>query len=531
MVFAAAAPGMAATILVAGDCTLENAIYAAILDDGDFGCPAGNGPDSIVLTDDVVLTAMLPDLFGQVTIEGGGFSIERAEGASDFGLFRIGPGAQVTMREITLRNGRRLEGGGIYNEGTLHVEQSTFSANMAYPAGAGAAIYNDGVLTMDSCAVTQNVGVAILNDGALTMTSCVLSDNDGSAINNGTNASSLHLTDTSLANNTLGITDAGSGEFAMDRCTVSGHSNTEHPAGAAGIRLGPRGTITNTTFSGNAGGSGGALVVDGGVPFEIGVTVASCTFVGNSSANGSYGASIHGFGFQEIAIANNIFASTTDDCQFPGGYLVDQGGNFEDEYTCNFPFSNPLIVAGVDYDPNLADNGGPTLTHALPSTSVAIDAGPGACSVVTDQRNIIREDGACDSGSLEVVPPGPVPSGLFGTGIQLRHRTPGANDHIITVTWDVSECPSPGYDLARGRLDQLPDLIGSVISCGSVGTEGERDINTVNPPGVDLWFLVVGTDGINVEGSWGLSSGGERITEASGECGSTLDLSRTCQIP
>src|SRR5690606_31272205 len=54
-------------------------------------------------------------------------------------------------------------------------------------------------------------------------------------------------------------------------------------------------------------------------------------------------------------------------------------------------------IVGVDWttviDPNLADNGGPTLTHALLDGSVAIDAGDDAAAVdsagnplTTDQR-------------------------------------------------------------------------------------------------------------------------------------------------
>jgi hypothetical protein len=53
----------------------------------------------------------------------------------------------------------------------------------------------------------------------------------------------------------------------------------------------------------------------------------------------------------------------------------------------------------------LADNGGPTLTHALIASSPAIDAaGAGACPAV-DQRGVTRPPGAgCDSGSFERTP-------------------------------------------------------------------------------------------------------------------------------
>ena len=56
--------------------------------------------------------------------------------------------------------------------------------------------------------------------------------------------------------------------------------------------------------------------------------------------------------------------------------------------------------AGVDI---LADNGGPTQTHALLAGSVAIDAANVAVCPAADQRGITR-DAACDVGAYEFVP-------------------------------------------------------------------------------------------------------------------------------
>jgi hypothetical protein len=54
----------------------------------------------------------------------------------------------------------------------------------------------------------------------------------------------------------------------------------------------------------------------------------------------------------------------------------------------------------------LADNGGPTMTHALLPGSVAIDWVPAEmCEVDTDQRGVDRPQGdACDVGAFEVQP-------------------------------------------------------------------------------------------------------------------------------
>ena len=81
--------------------------------------------------------------------------------------------------------------------------------------------------------------------------------------------------------------------------------------------------------------------------------------------------------------------------------VVSGGSNVVQDDSCN-PVASDIITtdAGVDV---LADNGGPTLTHALLTGSVAIDAADTAVCPVTDQRGVSR-DAACDIGAFEFVP-------------------------------------------------------------------------------------------------------------------------------
>lgn len=54
----------------------------------------------------------------------------------------------------------------------------------------------------------------------------------------------------------------------------------------------------------------------------------------------------------------------------------------------------------------LDNNGGPTLTHALLTNSIALDAADAALCPATDQRGVIRPQGSgCDIGSFEAVAP------------------------------------------------------------------------------------------------------------------------------
>ncbi|MCB0133230.1 MAG: hypothetical protein KDD78_20345, partial [Caldilineaceae bacterium] len=50
----------------------------------------------------------------------------------------------------------------------------------------------------------------------------------------------------------------------------------------------------------------------------------------------------------------------------------------------------------------LADNGGPTMTHALTADSPALDAARADACPATDQRGVARPQGAaCDAGAFE----------------------------------------------------------------------------------------------------------------------------------
>jgi hypothetical protein len=82
------------------------------------------------------------------------------------------------------------------------------------------------------------------------------------------------------------------------------------------------------------------------------------------------------------------------------GNVVSGGHNIVQDDSCN-PTATDVIVGDAQIGP-LADNGGPTLTHALSPGSPAIDAGDDAACSATDQRGITRPQGAhCDIGSYE----------------------------------------------------------------------------------------------------------------------------------
>lgn len=69
-------PAYAATINVDGTtCTLADAITSANADMATGGCNGGSGADVLNLTNNINLTAILPDITSDITIESNGYTI------------------------------------------------------------------------------------------------------------------------------------------------------------------------------------------------------------------------------------------------------------------------------------------------------------------------------------------------------------------------------------------------------------------------------------------------------------------------
>ena len=240
-------------------------------------------------------------------------------------------------------------------------------------------------------------GGAISNDGTLTIGESTLSGNSASNIGGGI--------------------DSESGSVTITNSTLSGNSSTGMGAagGGGGIANNGNGTLTilNSTLSGNSA----ATDVGGGIQNGAGTSnISFTTLSGNSASSGGGIANLAG---QTMNIKNSIVANSTSggDC-FNAGTFNATGTNFTTNGVC--PGFTQVTPAQLKLGP-LADNGGPTQTHALLPGSVAIDAAPDCTDVfvnpdrpkvgapkalvTTDQRGVGRPQGsACDVGAYELVP-------------------------------------------------------------------------------------------------------------------------------
>ena len=188
--------------------------------------------------------------------------------------------------------------------------------------------------------------------------------------------------------------------------TISG--NTANDVGG-GIRSLGNFTIVNSTISGNSstGWHGGAFFHTDGVMNIVNSTIANNTAPGGTTGGGFVGTFTAANA--TLTLANTIIAGNSGSQCFyaPWGggvvQLTSLGHNVVTDATCGIPApdASDRIVADALLGP-LADNGGPTLTHALLPGSPALDAADAAPCPAVDQRGTPRPQGAaCDAGAYE----------------------------------------------------------------------------------------------------------------------------------
>jgi predicted outer membrane repeat protein len=160
---------------------------------------------TITFGGDTTITLTSPSLFvnKSMTIDGAGHSVTIG-GGNTFGVFFVTSGVTGGLNHLTITDGNALEGGGIFNDGMLTVQNSTFSGNSA-PSVAGGGIYNYGTLTVQNSTFSDNSTIAegggIFNDGTLTVQNSTFSGNSASFDGGGIfNDGTLNLSNTIIAN-------------------------------------------------------------------------------------------------------------------------------------------------------------------------------------------------------------------------------------------------------------------------------------------------------------------------------------------
>jgi hypothetical protein len=427
-------------IIADGKCSLIEAIVNANADAQTHAdCLAGSGPDIIVLPRGVQTLATvdntvygptgLPVISSAITIEGNGAKISRKASTPAFRIFAVDGAGDLTLKNVTVSGGTAELGGGVFNyDGTVTIQNSTISGNKSVNA-AGAGIFNYGDMTIQDSVISGNkisgdyaLGGGIFNYGTLTIERSTISGNTTNAVLNAGagigNEGTLTIRNSTISGNkSLGAYGAGGGianygTLTIEKSTISGNLATATEIGyGGGIANGADLTVENSTISKNT-----ARYAGGGVANDGTVVLRDSTITGNRvTAKDGYGGGVDTFG--DVTLSRSLISGNK--AAAGPEIFVDTGTVTADDHNLFGANGNPGVAGftpgASDIIPGpgvttakilggLANNGGPTKTHALKLGSPALDAVPlldPAC-VGTDQRGITRPQGSgCDIGAFE----------------------------------------------------------------------------------------------------------------------------------
>jgi CSLREA domain-containing protein len=369
--------GICETVPGNGVCTLRAAIMESNAQVGtdsiSFRIPtsdAGYNPQTGVYT--ITLTSALPNITDSATIRGpGAAKLTVSPAIGNFRVFNVtstGLTSIVSISGMTIANGRapyNESGGGLQNtaSATVNIDSCVFRQNQATALignNFGGAIYNIfGKINVTNSTFDRNTasnqGGAIYNNtGTVTVVGSTFKENGafsaGGALYNYSGA----LT---VANSTF-VTNIA---YKVDA------NGTQGNGGAIANEIGTL-KLTNSTITANLAGYSGGGIYNNAGPASVKSTIIAQNLGGTSAGTPDAAGTFTSLGFNLIGKRDGSsgFTATTD-----------KKGTI----------ASPLIPK---FDAKgLRNNGGPTETVALQSTSPAVDKGTSAGltgALATDQR-------------------------------------------------------------------------------------------------------------------------------------------------
>lgn len=411
-----------------------------------------------------------------LTVTGGGLTGSSVEG----GGIANGTG-RLALRNVTVSNNFANDpsasipgGGGIVNHGgTLVLIESLVTGNTTSITAAGGGIpqgggihSQDGNVAITRSTITENTASIAMEGG--------VSDGGGISISRGR----LDIVDSTIAANHAlgGSVPRGGGAFVFNATTnitgstITGNNAADNtiPEGGGFMQIEGSLQMVNSTVSGNSADntdlsdSGGLLL--GSLTAEItNSTIANNSATGTGGRGGNLNIFDSTLTFRNTIVGGGT-AVTDANCSVASDATINSsGGNLDSLDQCRFTGPGDLRNTDPLLAP-LANNGGPTFTHALMPGSPALNAGTNTGCPAVDQRGIARpQDLTCDIGAFEHV---------FATDLSVTKQPSRASVPVGRTVSYVISVSNAGPDPAADVLltDLLPAGARLVSATGSAGS-------------------------------------------------------------
>ena len=188
--------GMLLPFLFAGHASAATFTVTTLNDSGAGSLRAAitsvSAGDTIVfqsgLTGTITLASALPTINANLTIQGPGADSLTISGNNAVTVFTINSGT-VGISGLTIANGNSASGGGIFNQATLTVTNSTFSGNSAGVYGGGIYNVNGTVTVVNSTFFNNSAGAygggILINSGTVKVNNSTFSGNSAGTLGGG----------------------------------------------------------------------------------------------------------------------------------------------------------------------------------------------------------------------------------------------------------------------------------------------------------------------------------------------------------
>ncbi|NEO55452.1 MAG: DUF4347 domain-containing protein [Okeania sp. SIO3B5] len=372
----------------------------------------------------------------------------------------------ISNSTISSNSANSAGGGGINNSGTVNISNSTISANYTIISGGGIYNNNFGTISISNSIISSNFGGGgIYNTSAtININNSTISGNSGAfggGIGLGTagvndSGGTVNINNSTISGNEAGFGGGGignsDGTVNLSHSTISNNSAEEYGGGifnsgtvninnstisdnsasgylSYGLVYGGYGggiynlvgiaSIKNSTISGNSADYGG-----GGISNSGGTAIISnSTITGNEAPSDLGSGILQKTYLRRVYDGNNYYdksyySSSTVTSSIVSGNINSDVDSVENNNTLTSGDNNLIGTGNAINDFNgdndqtgitnpllgdLADNGGPTLTHLPLPDSPAIDAGSNPNALTTDQRGEPRFVGeGVDIGAVEL---------------------------------------------------------------------------------------------------------------------------------